>query len=87
MSVELLIADTTGNKAYVPIVEEGIEWTTERRSTPGKLTFKVLKDDIINFQEGAAVRLKVNGVPVFFGFVFTKKRDKDQIMRTKPLPN
>ena len=80
MSVELLIADTTGNKAYIPIVEEGIEWTTERRSTPGKLTFKVLKDDIINFQEGAAVRLKVNGVPVFFGFVFTKKRDKDQII-------
>lgn len=80
MSVELLIADTTGNKAYIPIVEEGIEWTTERRSTPGKLTFKVLKDDIISFQEGAAVRLKVNGVPVFFGFVFTKKRDKDQII-------
>lgn len=80
MSVELLIADTTGNKAYIPIVEEGIEWTTERRSTPGKLTFKVLKDDIINFQEGAAVRLKVNGVPVFFGFVFTKKRNKDQII-------
>lgn len=80
MSVELLIADTTGNKAYIPIVEEGIEWTTERRSTPGKLTFKVLKDDVINFQEGAAVRLKVNGVPVFFGFVFTKKRDKDQII-------
>lgn len=80
MSVELLIADTTGNKAYIPIVEEGIEWTTERRSTPGKLTFKVLKDDIISFQEGAAVRLKVNGVPVFFGFVFTFKRDKDQII-------
>ena len=80
MSVELLIADTTGNKAYIPIVEEGIEWTTERRSTPGKLTFKVLKDDIINFQEGAAVRLKVNGTPVFFGFVFTKKRNKDQII-------
>lgn len=80
MSVELLIADTTGNKAYIPIVEEGIEWVTERRSTPGKLTFKVLKDDIINFQEGAAVRLKVDGVPVFFGFVFTKKRNKDQII-------
>lgn len=80
MYVELLIADTTGNKAYIPVVEEGIEWSTERRSTPGKLTFNVLKDDIINFQEGAAVRLKVDGKPMFFGFVFTKKRDKDQII-------
>ncbi len=62
------------------MVEEGIEWTTERRSTPGKLTFSVLKDDIISFTEGAAVRLKVDGKPVFFGFVFTQKRDKDQII-------
>jgi hypothetical protein len=80
MEVELLIADTTGEKAYLPIVEEGIEWSTERRSTPGKLTFKVVKDDIIAFSEGAAVRLKVDGKVVFFGFVFTKKRDKDQII-------
>lgn len=80
MDVELLISDTTGEKAYFPVVEEGIEWTTERRSTPGKLTFSVLKDDIISFTEGAAVRLKVDGKPVFFGFVFTQKRDKDQII-------
>lgn len=80
MNVELLIADPSGNKAYLPIVEEGIEWTTERRSTPGKLSFKVVKDSIINFQEGAAVRLKVDGKGIFFGFVFSKKRDKDQII-------
>ena len=80
MNVELLLADPSGNMAYLPIVEEGIEWTTERRSVPGKLTFKVVKDSVINFQEGAAVRLKVDGKGVFFGFVFSKKRDKDQII-------
>lgn len=80
MNVELLISDPSGSKAYLPITEEGIEWTTERRSTPGKLTFKVVKDGIINFSEGAAVRLKVDGKPVFFGFVFSKKRDKEQII-------
>jgi len=80
MNVELLISDPSSTKAYIPIVEEGIEWSTERRSTPGKLTFKLVKDSIINFQEGAAVRLKVDGKPVFFGFVFTKKRDKNQII-------
>lgn len=80
MDVELLIANETGTKVYQPIVEEGIEWSTERRSTPGKLTFNIVKDDIINFSEGSAVRLRVDGKNVFFGFVFTKKRNKDQII-------
>jgi len=78
--VELLISGPGGAKAYIPVVEEGIEWSTERRSAPGKLSFKVVKDDIIDFTEGAAVRLRVDGRPVFFGFVFTKKRDKNQII-------
>ncbi len=80
MNVELMISDTSGTKAFIPIVEEGVEWSTERRSTPGKLTFSLLKDDVISFQEGAAVRLKVDGKPVFFGFVFTKKRDREGII-------
>lgn len=79
MNVELLITNSAGKIAYLPVVEEGIEWSTER-SSPGKLTFKVIKDDVINFREGAAVRLKVDGKPVFFGFVFSKKRDKKQII-------
>ncbi len=80
MDVELLIGDETGTKAYLPAVEEGIEWTTERRGTPGKLTFKVLKDDVLDFSEGSAVRLKVDGSEVFFGFVFKQRREKDRII-------
>lgn len=74
----MLISDPSGRKAYIPAVEEGIEWSTERRSTPGKLSFKLVKDPVLQLGEGAAVRLKVDGKPVFFGFVFTQKRDKDQ---------
>lgn len=80
MKTELFISDTAGTKAYLPVVEENIEWSTERRSAPGKLTFRIVKDESIDFQEGAAVRLKVDGTPVFFGFVFTKKRDREQII-------
>lgn len=80
MNVELLVANESGSKVYQPAVEEGIEWTTQRAGTPGKLTFKVLKDDILDFTEGSAVRLKVNGDEVFYGFVFTKSRQKDQII-------
>ena len=76
MEVELLIQN--GNKVYQPVVKEGITWSTERKNTPGKLSFTVIKDDIINFTEGNAVRMKVDGHNVFYGFVFTKKRNKDQ---------
>ena len=80
MGVELLIGNELGTKAYIPAVEEGIEWTTERKDTPGKLSFQVLKDDVLDFSEGSAVRMKVNGDGVFFGFVFKQQRSKEQII-------
>lgn len=80
MEAELLVANENGTKVYQPVVEEGIEWTTARRSTPGKLTFNVLKDDILDFSEGSAVRLKVDGECIFFGFVFKQSRDKKQVI-------
>lgn len=80
MNVELLITNETTGKVYQPVVEEGIEWTTERRSTPGKLTFNVVNDATIEFAEGSAVRLKVDGEKIFYGFVFKKNRNKDQII-------
>ena len=80
MNVELLVGNETGEKVYQPPVEEGVEWLTERKDTPGKLTFKVLKDDILDFSEGSPVRMRVDGDNVLFGFVFKQQRDKDQII-------
>lgn len=80
LNIELLIGNEAGTKVYQPAVEEGIEWSTERRSTPGKLVFKVLKDDILDFSEGSPVRMKVDGDEVFFGFVFKQQRGKDKII-------
>lgn len=81
VNVELLIQH--GSKVFSPIVQEGITWSTERKGCPGELQFKVVKDDVVSnigFQEGDAVRLKVNGANVFYGFIFKKKRSKDQII-------
>lgn len=64
--------------AMQPITNGTIEYTTERQGTPGKLTFKVLKDEYLDFQEGNEVRLSVNGKYVFKGYVFKKSRDKEQ---------
>ena len=78
VNIELLIQH--GDKVFIPVVQEGITWSTERKGCPGELKFKVVKDDIISFTEGDAVRLKVNGQNVFYGFIFKKQRDKEQII-------
>ncbi|MCM1545201.1 MAG: hydrolase, partial [Ruminococcus sp.] len=64
----------------MPAVEDSIELTLERFGTPGKLTFKVINDGIIKITEGSHVRLKIDDEPVFYGFVFSLKRDKEQII-------
>jgi hypothetical protein len=78
LNVELLIQN--GNVVYQPLIKEGIQWSTERRGSPSKLQFSVVKDELVNFTEGNAVRLKVDGKNVFYGFVFSKRRDKEQII-------
>jgi hypothetical protein len=76
MKFELLVDN--GSSLQAPLVVDGVTWTTERKGVPGKLTFTVIKDETSDFREGNAVRLTVNGEKLFYGFVFTKKRDKQQ---------
>lgn len=78
MTTELLIQHN--NKLYEPVTQEGIIWTTERQGVPGQLTFKVVKDAVLDFAEGDAVRLRIDEKNVFYGFVFKKKRNKDNII-------
>jgi hypothetical protein len=59
-----------------PVVKEGARLTLERKGTPGKLEFTVVKGPGLNFAEGDPVKLTVNGTAMFYGFVFKKMRDK-----------
>ncbi|WP_099469454.1 XkdQ/YqbQ family protein [Konateibacter massiliensis] len=76
MKVQILTY--TQDAIYEPCVEEGIELTSERKGTPAKLVFKVLKDRNYPMYEGQAVTLKVDEKGVFYGYIFTKSRDKEQ---------
>lgn len=80
MTQQLLIQN--GNTVYEPVVEDEIKWTTERKGAAGKLEFSVVKDSTINFEEGNPVAFKVDNTNLFYGFVFKKKRDKEQIIKT-----
>ena len=72
MKIDLTIQN--GDTIYYPIVEDGINLEWDRKGAPGKLKFSVVKDSVISFQEGNAVKLTVDGTDLFYGFVFTKSR-------------
>lgn len=72
VNIRIINADT----AYEPVIVGEVKWSTERFGSPGKLTFEVVKDENLNFQEGNAVELMVDGVDIFLGYVFEKKRSK-----------
>ena len=82
MNIEFLIEHN--RKLYSPVLEGGLTWTTDRKGSPGQLTFTVIKEnsisseeyDELDFTEGDHVRLRIDDVDVFYGFVFTKKRNK-----------
>lgn len=78
MNVELIIQN---NKTlYYPSVVDNIEFSTERKDSPGKLSFSVVQDDVLNIDEGNPVILKIDNNNVFYGFIFTRKFDKDNIV-------
>ena len=68
-----------GKDYQVSVIE--ITWQTDRKGVPGILNFSVIKTKKLKFSEGDAVRLIVKNKGLFFGFIFTKKRNKDGIIQ------
>ena len=51
-------------------------YTTERTGAPGTFSFTIQKSGDLSFVEGDAVRFSVDGQLIFFGWVFTKNKDR-----------
>lgn len=71
MTVDIMISN--GKEAYIPPLKEGIQLDLERKGSPGKLKFSYFNDGNIKAEEGNQVKLTVDGMDVFFGFLFSKK--------------
>lgn len=70
----------TQKGAVAPAVLEGVTWETERKGVPGKLTFKCLFDENNIFEEGDLVTVRYKGNKIFYGFIFSVSRDKNNII-------
>ena len=77
MKTELLIANKTSGKFWeCSISVSTVSWETERTGAPGKLTFTVIKSGDLSFTEGDIVRFSVDGQLQFYGWVFTKSKNR-----------
>lgn len=78
--ITLLITNEKGRTMYPPVAD-GVQLSSSRRGSPAVLKFMVLKDkamaDLGGFAEGSMVRLLADGKPLFQGYIFSKRRDKE----------
>ena len=65
---------------YLIDPQDGVTLDRSPDLAPAKLSFKVFKDTVLNIEEGDLVNLKVNGELVFVGYIFEKKRSKDNFI-------
>ena len=74
---------TVWNKKDVLLIEpqDGITLDRSPDLAPAKLTFNVLKDPLLDIQEGDLVNFKVNGELIFVGYIFEKSRSKNNIIQ------
>ncbi len=76
MTYELLIATHAGPIYNVANNVQSVTYTTNRTGEPGKLEFTLNKAGGISFFEGDVVCFSVDGTLVFYGWIFTKSKDR-----------
>ena len=77
MNTELLIQEKgTGKIWEISNCTQQCTWTTQRTGAPGRFEFTVNKAGDLSFVEGDTVRFTVDGKLIFFGWVFTKTKDR-----------
>ena len=77
MTTELLIAGKGAGKIWeCSNSVKSVVWKTERTGAPGSLQFTIVKSGDLSFEEGDTVRFSVDGQLQFYGWVFTKSKNR-----------
>ena len=74
------IINVNDKNTYLPVLEGELYIESYRSSMPTKAVFNVIKDNVIDFSEGSTVKIYADDKPIFWGYVFTKNRNKDGII-------
>lgn len=79
---KMLLTIQHEGRVFSPPVKDGVKIEWERKGSPGKLTFTTIKTDTtsMGFEEGDPVCFYYDDKPVFMGYVFIKKRDRENFI-------
>lgn len=89
MKIELYLYNKLGVIDISTFITGSIVVTTTRQASASTLEFKFARDLVvqnnlnISFEEGNMIYLLVNDNKIFKGFIFSKSRDKEQIISVK----
>ncbi len=86
MDIQLIINNKKTQFDVAPICCGKIKLSYYRSGAPSALEFSVARDiaeSVFPFYEGSTVAFTVDGVNMFYGYVFTKTRTKEQIISVK----
>lgn len=76
--IELIVEDCTRGKKYdLSNVVQSIQLDTQLENYPAKLEVKWIEEQNTIFYEGARTTLKVDGIGVFLGYVFSRSRSEN----------
>lgn len=75
---KILLQIISENKLLEPLIEDDVVLQLEKKGAAGKLSFKVVIEENISFEEGDAVSLMIDDVPIFYGTIFEKQTSKDK---------
>ncbi len=62
----------------VPLVKEAV--IEKEEFCAGRFVFSVIKDSVMSFNQGDCVSVKYKGEGIFYGYVFSKSRDKELVI-------
>lgn len=71
MLIEILLQDKIEGKVFdISEIVDTITYETSILSQPGKLTFSMKEDAVITLNEGSIISVKIDGIGIFFGYLF-----------------
>lgn len=80
--LELFIANSVNGKAYdVSSICESVEYSSTRGSEASTLSFTILKDNVIDFQNGNTVSFYADGKGLFKGIINEKIKNQNGVIK------
>lgn len=79
---KIVIENKQAGNLQFPVATGEITITWYRDGAPGRLVCNLVNDENLNYQEGNTLAFYVDDKLFFYGYVFSKKRTSEQIIKT-----